>query len=57
LLDIYEAIEEEFSPLQFNEHIIDIEQVSTSSVHRLTNHSATWLLNQMESIEKCLVHK
>ena len=57
LLDIYEGIEEMFSPLHFNEHIIDIEQVYTSSVHRLTNNSAMWLLDKMESIQRCLAHK
>jgi len=57
LLHIYEIIENNLSPLQFNEHIIDVAQVSTSSVHRLTNNLAMWLLNQMEKIQRCLAHK
>jgi hypothetical protein len=54
LLDIYEIIEKRLTPLQFNEHVIDVAQLSTCSVHRLTNNLAMWLLNEMEKIQRCL---
>jgi hypothetical protein len=56
LLDVYEKLEEQCSPLKFNAMVMDPSFVSKNSSDWLMHDIARWLLDQMDKIQRCIVH-